>query len=87
MAKTIWKYELSVTDEQSVMMPAGAKFLSVDRQGDWLCLWALVDPNKGKVRRGLGIVGTGNPCPYERAQFVGTVQAPPFVWHVFDLGE
>jgi hypothetical protein len=49
--RTIWKYELKVTDVQHVEMPA-----------EWIpTLWALVDPDAPMVRRLIAVVVTGNP--------------------------
>ena len=44
MSKSIWKFDLRVTDEQVVEMPAGAEHLTVQFQGEQLCMWAIVDP-------------------------------------------
>jgi len=85
--KTIWKYELEITDEQEIKVPKGAKFLSVDFQGNSGCLWALVDSRKPKVTRTIAIKGTGNPIdPYEDLSFIGTFQMRKgsLVWHVFE---
>lgn len=85
--KSIWKYELEITDEQTVKLPAGSVVLSVAAQGCKLCMWARVDPAKGS--RGdvypmqVYVVGTGNPIPDGCGRFIGTVVMNPFVWHVF----
>jgi hypothetical protein len=97
---TIWKYELELVDVQIIEMPAGAHLLHVARQESAArdfgivlsqhtpTLWAMVDDEAPKVRRLIGIVGTGNPAPiWASAVYVGTAQCPPFVWHVFDGGE
>jgi len=84
----IWKYELSVTDMQRVMMPPGAELLSVANQGGTLCLWAKVDadlPPTDEVW--IEIIGTGNEIPTDMGidrNFIGTVLQNPFVWHVFE---
>ena len=58
----IWKFELEITTTQKLMLPAGAKLLSVHSQnGGVLCLWAMVDPNEQYEPRIVEIVGTGNP--------------------------
>ena len=41
MKKKIYKYPLEVQDEQVVMLPTGAKILTVQSQKDRPCLWAL----------------------------------------------
>lgn len=85
--KTIWKFPLEVRDRQTIAMPAGGRVLSVQVQQDQLCLWALVDPAERVENRTVRIVGTGNPFEgtEDGLDYVGTVQVPPFVWHVFVL--
>jgi len=83
----IWKYELEVTDVQSVIMPRGAEVLSVQNQGGSICLWVIVDPKEENVWREFEIIGTGNPMePDIRRSFIGTVQVDRLVWHVFEIG-
>ena len=94
VSKTVWKFPLTVTDVQEVLMPTGAQFLHVDVQVPnayerEFTLWALVDPQAPKVARRIVVVGTGNPAPDDAdgAEFVGTVMDDPFVWHVFVKAE
>jgi hypothetical protein len=86
----IFKYPLRITDPQVVVMPLGARVLSVQEQpGSGLCCWALVDTEqKASERRTFHIRGTGHPVEFgvnssdgkaplglERGfDFVGTVQ-------------
>jgi hypothetical protein len=86
---TVWKYPLRITDTQPVNMPEGAQILSVQFQGEALCLWALVDTHKPQTQRIIRIIGTGNPIvEYGTAPviFIGTVQqfGGQLVWHVFE---
>lgn len=82
--KTIWKFPLEITDEQTVKMPATANIIAVQFQGEQLMLWAVVDPKVTFANVVVRIVGTGNPFPDANdCRFVGTVQQGPFVWHVF----
>jgi hypothetical protein len=85
--KKIFKYELKVTDEQIVKMPADARFYStgLDPSGV-LCLWALVTPGFSEKKVKVFVIGTGNPFPVEdedKLDFIGRVNMGPFVWHVF----
>lgn len=83
----IWKYELKVTDMQSVAMPGGAEILSVAEQNGMLCMWAMAEVNQRKVDRFIEIIGTGNPVPVDMGvdrKFIGTVVMTPFEWHVFE---
>jgi len=86
--KTIWKFPLELTDRQTIKMPIDAQILSVQSQGNVICLWAIVDECDGNrlVPRTFFIAGTGNPLPCnpKSMAFIGTVQIVPFVWHVFE---
>jgi hypothetical protein len=82
----IWKYVLAITDEQQIVMPRGAKLLSVGIQDEILCLWAYVRNENNFVAREIRIVGTGHPCDAGSANFVGTAidDRNGLAWHVFD---
>lgn len=82
----IHKYELEITDHQTLSMPLGATILSVDQQAGTLYLWAEVDPTNPKSDRHFDVIGTGNPISTKAAcrRFVGTVVIGAFVWHVFE---
>ena len=80
----IWKYEISVTAEQVLHVPKGATPLSVQVQEGAICIWFFVDEKNEKVATTVHVVGAGyNPSKVKLSDFVGTVQTPPFVWHVF----
>ena len=89
----IWKFNLKITDRQTVEMPFGAEILSVQQQGSaGLQLWAIVDPDGAKEHRVIEIVGTGTPMAdvdeEDLARFhIATVQVRggALVWHVFEL--
>lgn len=82
---TIYKYPLTVTDEQELNIQADARILCCQMQGGHPCLWALVDPSARMTKRKIFIVGTGNKVP-ERTIYIGTVQmlSGALVWHVFE---
>jgi len=83
----IWKWELDVTDMQTVMMPAGAKLLDVQIQGGTCCVWALCDENNPKIPRHIAIYGTGNPMPAQPGEYIATFQlhAGALVFHAFEV--
>jgi hypothetical protein len=85
---TIWKYGLSLDDEQIINMPAHAKILHVGVQGDSIQMWAMVDPVETNIQhRKIVIVGTGHQMPYadfERV-YLGTIIVEMFVWHIFEI--
>lgn len=86
-SSVIYKHNLELVDEQSFELPVDATVLAVQIQGDELCLWEthLDDEcTMKKSPRRVTIVGTGRPYDEVRAgKHIGTVQMPPFVWHVF----
>lgn len=86
MKRTIYKYAISVVDESQVLLPEGAEILSVGPGSNayHLLVWALVDADAPPEPRNFRIVGTGHPVEEDSIQYVATVQAPPFVWHVFE---
>ncbi len=89
MTKTIFKYPLRMADTQSVEMPKGAEVLSVQSQGETLCLWALVNTKRPNEKRVFEVFGTGNPIHCDTGierKFIATAQMPnlPLVWHVFE---
>lgn len=83
----IWKWQIEVTDRQTVMMPAGSKLLDVQMQGGECCMWALCDPNAVTEPRHLAIYGTGNPIPDEAGEYVATFQmrGGALVFHAFEV--
>lgn len=87
MNSTIWKYRLRATDDQQIMMPAGAQILSVGVQQERVQLWAMVDPmNPLAQNRRIVMVGTGHVVPPACGRFIGTVSLfeGALILHVFD---
>ena len=89
--KTIWKYSVNirqVKDRVMFSMPEDSMYLSADRQGDDLCVWALVDSDKPYTSRGICIRGTGLPITGSESGFIDTVLFNDYglVFHVFDDG-
>jgi len=84
--QAIWKYELAITDYQTVAMPEGAEVLFVEKQQGILYLWAKCTTKNPVHDRGFWIVGTGHPLPYHLGRYIGSVVSSdsPFVWHVFE---
>ena len=89
MNKSIWKYQLEITDSQTIKMPKGAEILSVQTQNQEVCLWALVVPNNEKEDRYIEIFGTGHNVYCDMGidrKFIGTAQTLDgrLVWHIFE---
>lgn len=83
--KTIWKYQLEVTDEQVLQVPHGSEVLCVQIQDDTPCLWIKVpDDRENGWRERLTILtfDTGNPLS-EEGDYIGAYQTKGLVFHVF----
>jgi hypothetical protein len=95
--KTIYKYELEITDEQSFRLPRNSRILSAGNQLGRLFIWAEVDTDIESELRTFHIYGTGNPIPelnegarhksFRGRIFIGTVQMGVFAWHVYEIVE
>jgi hypothetical protein len=88
----IYKYPFAVEDVQHVVMPPGAKLLTVGVQDERPVLWADVQDDGEYTGRQIAVVMTGG-CPPDEASYVGTFMLAAgrfvgrFVGHVYDLGE
>lgn len=82
---TIWKFPLAVTDHQVVMMPEGARILTVQMQQGTPFIWALVDEAARLENRTVRTVGTGHQIETEIGDYIGTYQLNHvlLVFHVF----
>jgi hypothetical protein len=83
--RKIFKYVIKIGNVNKVVMPSRAKILSVQMQGNELCIWAMVWDDNPDVVRTFVVRSTGEPLRDVEA-YVGTVQNPPYVWHVFEHG-
>lgn len=84
--KTIYKYNVPVTDHPVVVLPRGAKILTVGAQQNYIYVWALVDSTKKpEVTRQFRLVGTGHPIEKDNLRFIGTVFVACLVYHLFEV--
>ncbi len=84
MTQTIWKYVLKLPKGQALEIPSPWEVLSVQFQGDDLCLWVRVTPGGVAYSCAVRIFGTGMPFDPGCLPFIGTAQAPVGeAWHVF----
>lgn len=86
---TIWKYPLSVVNNQILSMPTGAKILCVQTQRETPVLYAEVDPQKPTTSRYIEIYGTGHRLKYYDTSppvYIGTFQlrSGDLVFHVYE---
>ena len=86
--RKVYKYQLDVVREQSLVMPYGAKIIALHMQNDVPTLWAVVDVDTDmRQAREFAIVGTGHAPVEDNYKFIGTVCEfnRPLVWHVFEV--
>lgn len=80
-----WLADGEVLAPVELELPEGATVLRVGMQNGMLSMWALVDPfNETMVTRQFVVVGTGWDVPDSVIGHIGTVDDPPYVWHVFE---
>jgi len=86
--RTVYKFEIMLEDDVFVPMPDGAEILCVGRQAGGIFAWAMVDTAKPIVSRHFAVRGMGHDLDERctKQSYIGTVFAPPFVWHVFEKG-
>jgi hypothetical protein len=81
----IWKYTLSVSTLQEIVVPTGATFLCVQPQRQAVCLWALVENSVATMeKRVIEMYGTGEAMPNRPRKYIATCQMGPMVFHVFE---
>jgi len=81
---TIWKFPLPFSQDIALTMPAKARPLCVQLQGDVPTLWAIVDPLSSNQTWQFRIQGTGHPIELQDGEgYIGTWQKDGYVWHLF----
>lgn len=83
--KTIWKFPLGMVAKQNVSIPLPAEVLTVQQQGESVCLWAEVDPKGERVQVQIAMLGTGHPVPDGKKRYISTVQLGSLVFHFYEL--
>lgn len=84
--KTVWKFQLPITDSFTVAMPKGAKILKAEQQGNIPCLWALVNSENTHESRSFVMRGTGYPLDgVDTEKYIGTFLIDWLVFHLFEV--
>ena len=83
---TVWKFHIPQVTPFVAWLPQGARIVAVQVQDAAPYFWAEVDPNAEGENRVFHIVGTGRNLPSvaERRCYLGTWQAPPYVFHLYE---
>lgn len=88
-ARMVHKYAVPINDlVRELMMPWPSKIVHVGVQpnvADYVMIWAEVEraAASSQLRRFI-VRGTGHYIPPD-AEWRGTVQDPPFVWHLYEI--
>lgn len=85
MNSTVWKFPLMLAVEQTINVPAGADWLTVQMQDDRPVVWAHVNPAAAQLPRRILMVGTGHAL-LGKGVYLGTAQMVygGYVWHFFE---
>ena len=84
MSRQIWKYKLIVASRQEIAAPATFHPLTVQVQGGFQCLWAIVDPDEPNIFHTINMRPTGGNLLGNEGRYLATVQDQSgFVWHIF----
>jgi hypothetical protein len=85
----IWKYNLRITDTQSICLPENARILSAQMQNNELYIWVLHDKDYSSEVRHFAIYGTGHDIPENPGFPIASVQqvfgGGSLVWHLFEV--
>lgn len=80
--RTIWKYDVPITDKLEIRMPIGWRFVAVGLDPrNRPCMWVEVDTEATSIKHQFSVVGTGHPI-HEDARVLGSIRQDPFMWHV-----
>ena len=83
--RTIYKYEVSLSNAVGIDIPGFVQWLHVGVQYDVVVVWAVVDTDKPMATQRLHVRGTGHEMTGEEAEHIGSVQLAggALVFHVF----
>jgi hypothetical protein len=81
----VWKYSIPMQDEFDIEMPIGARPLYFGVQYGKMCLWALVEPGRGRENVSFTLKGTGDQLTGFHTVHIGSVMLNngEFVFHLF----
>lgn len=85
--KVVWKFELAPLEKhqnsQNIYMPRNSTVLDVQMQDGRPVFWATVDPETRMEERRFLLLHTGEEVS-GYPTYIGTFQAGPTVWHLFE---
>ena len=81
-SRRVFKFELQLTDEPTIITAPIVEINHVDKQNGGLYVWAEVDDGASEEFP-FYVVGTGNPIPDGAVDHIGTVLSNGLVWHIY----
>ena len=81
--KTIYKYQIPITEVFILNLPAGAIPLVAKEVGAYSYLWVEVERDNLLEDVVFYIVGTGHPKPDMATKYISTIFSGIFVWHLY----
>jgi len=87
--KTIYKYPVDNLGNITLLLPQNAEILTVQSQGERLCIWAIVDTEVLVSLRKFCVRATGQPLDGKEGAYIGTFQllGGEFIGHLFEAKE
>ena len=84
--RQIWRYQIVFGPPCQVSIPTGGviRHAAIKPGENTISLWVEVDTHAPRVSRTFQWIGTGHEIPLG-AEYVGTGQEPPLVWHLYEL--
>lgn len=83
--KVIWKHVFEIADRFTAILPVGFRIVHVALQDGCPCLWFECDPAATRCDYTFAVVGTGHQIISPIWHYYGTIQQPPFVWHLYGI--
>ena len=80
----IYKYIIPLCERIKINMPLNALIRHIGLQNEQICIWAEIDEKNKISKKNFYIVGTGCDIPKEAKYYIGTIQQPPYVWHIYE---
>lgn len=87
--KTIWKYQIPLTDNFALNLPVGAKFLHLNPTPQYagnsalFDSWFEVETDAETVETKFLIRGTGHELPINAGDYLVTFITGYYVWHLY----
>lgn len=87
--RTICKYNINITNSQTISLPSGSKLLDIQVLGSCVCLWAEIETESENPSQQVTIecFGTGHTMSEDMGidrTYIATIQKDNLVWHFYN---